>query len=113
MTATKEKHKETLPHSHRLVASTLREGKQNATLKSDIMSITGIKDSRQMYQIIEDLIIDHGYCIAGSKSGEHKGYYLITNKKELQETLRTINATAQSLLNRHKQLQKNYIKLYE
>lgn len=113
MIATAEKTKKSLPPNHKAVASILREGKENATLMSDIMSITGIKDSRQMYQIIEDLIIKYGYCIAGNKSGKFKGYYLIINKTELQETLRTMNATIQSMLNRHKQLEKNFIELYK
>ena len=107
MTATKTK-KRVLPSNHKTVAGILREGKTNATLMSDIMSIAGINDRRQMYQIIEELIVKYGYCIAGSKKGEYKGYYIISNKGELIETLNSLNSTIQSMMTRHKKLQENF-----
>lgn len=105
--ATKEINK-SLPPKYKAVVSALREGKENATLLSDIMMIADIQDRRQAYQIIEDLIIKYGYCIAGNKKGEFKGYYLITNKSELKETLGSLNTTIQSLMKRHKMLLLNY-----
>lgn len=104
----KAKEKKYLPLKHKAVASVLRQGKEKATLMSDIMSLTDIKEERQMYQIIEDLIVKYGYCIAGNKSGAFKGYYIISNESELGETLHTMEKTIKTMAKRHEKLRENY-----
>lgn len=72
------------------------------------MSITGIKDMRQVREIIEQLINKYGYCIGSSRKGKAKGYYIISDKDELEATLRTYNAQIMSMLKRHRNLQQNW-----
>lgn len=102
--------KKALPRNYALVASVLREGKENSITTTDIMRFTGIKDKRSIHEIIEQLILKYGFVIGSSRKGKYKGYYLISNKEELKETLYTYNAQIQSMINRHQKLQENYSK---
>lgn len=111
--AVAKKQKDVLPYNYAIVASVLREGKDNAITTKDIMNFTGIKDKRSIHEIIERLVVKYGYCIGSSRSGFKKGYYLISNKDELKDTLRTYNAQIQSMLKRHKALQENFVKMNE
>lgn len=103
-----KKNSDSLPFLYETLASVLREGKSNAIETKHIQSITGIKDVRQVREIIEQLINKYGYCIGSSRQGKKKGYYLITDKSELEETLRSYNAQIMSMLKRHRSLQKNF-----
>lgn len=104
-----KKHDESLPFRYKTLASLLREGSQNAITSTDIMKLSGIDSKRDVMEIIEQLIMKYGYCIGTSRRGPNKGYYLITDPDELSKTLRTYNNQIQSMLKRHKQLQKNFI----
>lgn len=111
MTATAEKTKKNnLPHKYKLVASVLREGKGKSITTNDIMKFTGIKNKRDVHEIIEQLVVKYGYVIGSSRKGHRRGYYLISNNDELKETLYTYNRQIQSMLNRYKALQLNYNK---
>ena len=90
------------------MADSIRVGKSNATLLSDIMSIADIKDRRTAYQIIEELIVKHGYPIVASRKGEHKGYYIPANQKELEEAKRTFKNAIDSMNNRYVCIVNNY-----
>lgn len=100
---------ESLPETYLAVVGVLREGKAEAITSTDILRLTGLKDQRNIYEIIEQLIIQHGYAIGASRTGEHKGYYLISNQKELRESLHSYNEQIQSMLKRHKKLRENYL----
>lgn len=103
-----KKTQKNLPELHKTVGSLIRVGKENATLLSDIMSICGISDRRQAYQIIEDLIIKYGYPIVASKQGEYKGYFLPANTEEFQEAAATMRTTIESMKKRYNKLIENY-----
>lgn len=62
-----QKKRESMPEIHRRFADLIREGKQQATLMSDFMSVLGISDRRQAYQIVEELINRYYYPIGASK----------------------------------------------
>lgn len=105
----KKDQQKNLPELHKTVGSLIRVGKENATLLSDIMSICGISDRRQAYQIIEDLIIKYGYPIVASKQGIYKGYYIPATTKEFEEAAATIRTTIESMKKRYTKLAENYI----
>jgi len=107
MTLCKE-NKNTLPVKHQIVGNLIRKGKENATLLSDIMIVADIQDRRNAYQIIEDLVVKHGYVIGGSKSGEFKGYYIPANDKEFNEIAHTFKNTIGSMNKRYTSLLSNY-----
>lgn len=107
----KKSKKKSLPESYALVAGVLREGRDNAITTRDIMRFTGIKDKRAIHEIIEQLVVRYGYCIGSSRNGYKKGYYLISNKDELKDTLRTYNAQIQSMLKRYRKLHENFSKM--
>lgn len=104
----KEKNSVELPFLYNTLASVLREGKTNAITTKHIQSITGIKDKRQVHEMIEQLVNKYGYCIGASRRGKNKGYYLIETKSELEDTLNTYNAQITSMLKRHRNLQQNW-----
>ena len=99
-----------LPATYKALAGVLREGKAEAITSSDILRLTGLKDKRQVSEIIEQLVVRHGHVIGSNRTGDHKGYYYISDKTELLETLETYNNQIQSMLKRHIKLQENYIK---
>lgn len=109
--ATEERKKNSLPYNYKLVESVLREGKQSATTTRDILTLTGLKDQRQIHEIIEQLIMKYGYVIGASRKGKYRGYYLVSNQDELKDTLHSYNEQIQTMLKRHKQLLLNYNKL--
>lgn len=82
-----QKKRESMPEIHRRFADLIREGKQQATLMSDFMSVLGISDRRQAYQIVEELINRYYYPIGASKNGKHRGYFLISTEDELKEVV--------------------------
>ncbi|HSH51420.1 MAG TPA: hypothetical protein VK982_06820, partial [Bacteroidales bacterium] len=94
--AVMEKVYKNLPSKYRAVASVLREGKERAILSQDIMKLADLKDKRQVHEIIEQLILKHGFVIGASRRGEHRGYYLISNYEEFKETADTYNEQIQS-----------------
>lgn len=102
-----EKH---LPLKYKVLADSIRVGKQNAILLDDLMIIAGIEDKRSAYQIIETLIVMHGYVIAGSKQGEYKGYYIPENEAEFNDVIHTFKSTINSMQKRHDSLQRNFSK---
>lgn len=101
-----------IPFNYELVASLLKEGKDNAITSKQIIKQLGWKgnDQRNVFHIVEQLIKNHGYLIGSSRKGEYKGYYLISNDDEYMETMRTYNSQIQSMLNRHRKLQESYLK---
>lgn len=101
--------KKYLPAMYAAVAGVLREGKAEAVTSKDIVMLTGASSKRDVMEIIEQLVVKHGYVIGSSRRGEHRGYYLISNASELQETLHTYNEQIQSMMKRHKKLNENYI----
>lgn len=103
--------KDYLPEKHEIVAQSIREGKENATLLSDIMIIADIKDRRKAHQIIEDLINLHGYVIGASKHGENRGYYKPANEAEFNEIAGTFQQSIKSMRKRYKNLIINYNKV--
>lgn len=99
---------EELPHNYQQVVSVLGYGKYKAITNQRIRQITGIQDSRSIYQIIEDLINNYGYVIGASRQGKFKGYYLIENEQELKESLFSFNNQIASMQKRLASLQLNF-----
>jgi len=97
-----------LPEKYRIVADSIRVGKQNAILLSDIMIIADIQDRRNGYLIIEELINKHGYVIGASKKGVHRGYYIPADEREFQEVARTFKQSVDSMHKRYRSLLDNY-----
>lgn len=100
-----------LPEKYKVVADSIRVGKENATLLSDIMILTDIRDRRQAHQIIESLINEFGYVIGASKSGKYKGYYIPANEREFQEVADHFKSVVDSMNKRYQNLLNNYNKL--
>lgn len=105
--AEKSKQK-SLPVSYKNVASVIPVGKSNAILMKDIASITSISDNRNLYAIIENLIVNYGYPIVASRKGEHRGYFYPSNQRELEEAKTTLRNTINSLEKRYKSITVNY-----
>jgi len=95
---------------HRIVAESIRTGKHNATLLSDIMIIADIEDKRQAYTIIEELINDYGYVIGASKSGKYRGYYIPASRREFVEVASQFKQSINSMNKRYENLLNNYKK---
>ena len=111
MQVVKEKTINNLPtEKHRIVAESIRVGRHNATLLSDIMSIAEIDDRRTAYQIIEDLINKYGYVIVASRSGEYKGYFYPANEMEFRKYAKTFKQSIDSMKKRYNNLINNYNK---
>lgn len=108
MEKVKIKQKNDLPERYRVVANTIREGKHNATLLSDIMVVADIQDRRQAYSIIESLINNYGYPIVASRNGEYKGYYFPSDQREFEEAIKTFESNIKSMKKRHINLINNY-----
>lgn len=106
---TMEIEKNTLPENYKAVAACLRKGKAEAITSNDIVRLTPVTTKRDVYEIIEQLVIRHGYVIGASRTGEHKGYYIIETQSELAESLHSYNEQIQSMLRRHKKLRENYL----
>lgn len=104
------KQQKDLPEKYKVLADSIRVGKENAILLDDLMIIADIQDKRSAYQIIEELIVKHGYVIGASKRGVHKGYYIPADEKEFKEVLHTFRSAITSMERRHKSLIKNFEK---
>lgn len=91
-----QKKRESMPKIHEQFASLLREGKEQATLMNDIMPVLNIREKRQAYQIVEDLINKYYYPIGASRSGEHRGYFIISSEYELKEVVAVQRASVES-----------------
>lgn len=109
MKAVESRQKKYLPSTYEAVAGVLREGKAEAITSTDIVMLTSAGSKRDVHEIIEQLIVQHGYVIGSSRSGKHRGYYLISNASELQESLHTYNNQIQSMMKRHKKLRENFL----
>jgi len=105
------KNTKNLPEKYRIVAESIRVGKRNATLLSDIMILADIKDKRQAYLIIEELINKYGYVIGASKTGKYKGYYIPANEREFKEVAEQFKRSVDSMKKRYQNLLDNYNKL--
>lgn len=101
-----------IPPGYLTLASVLLEGKDNAKTSTQIIKDLGWDDNdkRNVFHIVEQLIKKHGYLIGSSRKGTNKGYYLIATEDEYVETMRTYNAQIQSMLERHRKLQENYLR---
>lgn len=108
---TSNKNRENLPEKHKVVADSIRVGKENATLLSDIMIIADIDDRRQAHTIIEQLINNYGYVIGANRTGKFKGYYKPANDREFLEIASTFKKTVNSMNKRYNNLLINYSKL--
>lgn len=106
------KRKKDLPLNYALVASVLREGKENSLTSTQIIQRLGWSDNsrRNVFHIINRLIEEHGYLIGSSRKGEHKGFFLISNHDEFMETVRTGTKQAHSELRKINKLKENYIR---
>lgn len=103
--------KNELPKGYQRLVEVLGEGKENSKTTKQIikeMNMPG-NDVRNVRHIVEQLIKKHGYLIGSSRKG-NKGYYLITSHDEFKETIQTYNSQVQSMLDRLRKLQDNYIK---
>lgn len=109
-TVVENRQKNNLPVSYKVVADIIPVGKSNSILLRDISSITGIIDNRNLYEIIEQLIVKHGYPIVASRKGERRGYYLPADERELDEAKTTLGNTIKSLEKRYKSVIENYYK---
>lgn len=109
MTAVKEQ-KKALPVKHKVVADIIRVGKENATLLSDIMILADIRDHRQAYLIIEELINKYGYVIVASRRGKHRGYYYPANEYEFKEAVKPFRSSVNSMQKRYNNLIRNFKK---
>lgn len=109
MTAVKEK-KKALPVKHKVIADIIRVGKENATLLSDIMILANIRDNRQAYLIIEELINKYGYVIVASRRGKHRGYYYPANECEFKEAVKPFRSSVNSMQKRYNNLIRNFKK---
>jgi len=105
--AVAEKSTKKLPTKYKNVASVIPVGKDKAIILDDIMTICNIKDKRDIYTIIEQLIVKHGYPIAASKKGV-KGYFYPSNQRELEQAAHTLKTSITSLKKRHDALKENY-----
>lgn len=103
--------KKDLPYNYALFAAVLKEGKENSLTISEIIQRLGWKenDRRNIYHIVNRLIVEYGYLIGSSRNGVNRGYYLISNHDEYKETIRVAEKQAQSELNKIKKLQENYM----
>lgn len=63
-------------------------GKENAIPGRDLMSMLGLKDLRELTQLVERERKD-GFPICASTSGE-KGYYLAADATELEEYIKSL-----------------------
>lgn len=97
-----------LPTRYEVVADSIRVGKENAILLDDIMIIANIRDKRNAYIIIEQLIVKHGYPIVASRKGEFKGYYIPSNKDEFTEAKKTFKNSINSMNKRYLSLIENF-----
>lgn len=112
MQSVAEKGKIKMPISYQLVADIIPIGKQNAILLRDIATITSIPDNRNLYEIIEQLIIKYNMPIVGSRKGKYRGYYMPANDRELHEARITLRNTIKSLEKRYQSVVKNYNDLH-
>lgn len=105
-------HKKDLPHNYALVVSVLREGKENAITSKEIIKRLGWKNhgQRNVFNIIKGLIEEYGYLIGSSRKGESRGYYLISNFAEFEETVIVAEKQANSELRKIRKLRENYSK---
>jgi hypothetical protein len=103
--------KKILPRNFSLVAAMLKEGKENAITTKEIIKRLGWKgnDQRNVFHIINRLIEEHGYLIGSSRKGESRGYYLISNIAELDETVKVAEKQANSELRKIRKLRENYL----
>lgn len=99
-----------LPHKHKIVAQSLRVGKENSMLLSDIMTIARIDERRKAYQIMEDLVNKHGYAICANRKGKHKGYFIPGNDDEFKEVAGQFKSSIDSMNKRYENLLINYTK---
>lgn len=109
MGALAEKDKKKLPTKYQVIADTIPVGSNRAIKLDDIMIIADIKNKRDAYLIIENLITKYGYPIAGSKTGR-KGYFYPSNQRELEQATHTLKNSYESLKKRHDALKSNYKK---
>lgn len=91
-----QKKRESMPKVHKRFANLMREGKEQAILTSDLVAVLGIQDNRQARQIANDLINKYYYPIGASRSGEHRGYFIISSEDELKEVVTVQRASVES-----------------
>lgn len=87
------------------VLTTLEDGER--ILGNDLQQRAGVKDPRNMFQIIKDLR-HNGYLVGGDKSGE-KGYYEVRNERDLERTLHGLRGPAFDLLNTAKLMEEHFL----
>jgi len=63
-------------------------GPESAIKVSDLAWRTGLKDQR-VRELVSDLVVKHGKLI-GSRTGNPPGYYIITDRRELEEHVRSL-----------------------
>lgn len=78
-----------------MIREILLEGKENAIPGRDLMALLGLKDLRDLTQLVERERKD-GVPICASTSGE-KGYYLASDVDELNEYIKSLGRRIHSV----------------
>lgn len=97
-----------LPETYQMLADIIPFGKQNALNLDTIMKLCDIKEKRNAYEIIERLIVEHGYTILASRKGSFRGYFIPKNEQEFKENIKPFKQTINSMNKRHKALLDNF-----
>jgi hypothetical protein len=92
-----------LPDSYKRVLSLIGVGSGNPTPVKYITSLTGLNDYT-VREIVSDLVNSHRIKIGSStKYGKH-GFYMITNREEMDENVRVLMSRGTKLIQRAKAL---------
>jgi hypothetical protein len=88
-----------LPETNRLIVSLLAKGKENARTVAYLSNATGFSSTR-VREIVSETVTKYGIGIGTSNTIGNSGYYLISNDKEREETLRNLRSRARKILKR-------------
>lgn len=99
---------EEMSHHHQFVWNVL-QGLEvgERIIGPDLMSRSGIRERRQLYQIIKDLR-NHGFLIGSSKQPGSNGYFEIKDQIDLRRTLSSLRDAAISLLDTAESIERTF-----
>jgi len=98
-----------LPIKWEELASAIPNGNENAITLDKLMDRVGISNRRTTQEILEQLILKHGYVILANKQ-HPRGYYMPLNDSEFNNGINPIKETARSFNDRVNALYHNYYK---